>query len=62
MHTNIGRYYLYQAIWRRFDLSGKALYKNQIIIILNYYHCLAKVPGCQQYYRNIVWSLFQNGR
>ena len=25
-------------------------------------YCLAEVPGCEQYYTNIVRSLFQNGR
>ena len=25
-------------------------------------YCLAEVPGCEQYYKNIVRSLFQNGR
>ena len=24
-------------------------------------YCLAEVPGCGQYYKNIVRSLFQNG-
>ena len=33
---------------------------NQYICVFN--NCLAKVPGCDQYYKNIGRSLFQNGR
>ena len=46
-NRNNSNYYLYQAIWR----SNKSVY-----LILS-----GKVPGCKQYYKNIVRSLFQNG-
>ena len=46
---NILYYYLYQSIWRK-----------AINLCIRY--CLAEVPGCEQYYKNIVRSLFLNGR
>ena len=46
--ADINYYYLYQAIWQAINLYVQ--------------YCLAEVPGCVQYYKNIVRSLFQNGR
>ena len=35
------------------------LFSEAINLCIEY--CLAKVPRCEQYYKDIVWSLFQNG-